>query len=72
MGLMQGPRPAASASALPGSTQAPPGRKPSWPLQHRHCDHDQQRQRQRQLHCRMRDGKLGPVIVSFILDQITH
>ncbi|KAE9259341.1 hypothetical protein PR003_g34830 [Phytophthora rubi] len=30
---------------------APPGRKPSWPLQHRH--NDQQRQR-RQQHCRGR------------------
>ncbi|KAE9165484.1 hypothetical protein PF005_g29584 [Phytophthora fragariae] len=34
---------AAATAALPGSMQAPPERKPNWPLQHRPRDQQQQR-----------------------------
>ncbi|KAE9080661.1 hypothetical protein PF007_g22958 [Phytophthora fragariae] len=45
-----------SSSRNAGVDEAPPGRKPSWPLQHRHDD--QQRRRRQQQHCRTRHSKM--------------
>nr|KAE8920240.1 hypothetical protein PF009_g29462 [Phytophthora fragariae] len=53
-----------SSSRNAGVDEAPPGRKPSWPLQHRHDD--QQRRRRQQQHCRTRHSKMELVQASLI------